>query len=226
MRSPCLSCDLKNSSKDNPVCKDCDARCEYVRFLNGATSPIFTNSTKKGATVNRLKKAELYVQEACEKHCIDLDDLKSKRSSGGLGDIRREVFHALYYEHKLTQKEIGYMFGKSANSIWAVLQKKPIKSSVSADSAITANSLTPDAGDQVSVGRIINESDQPMEDLETNKIFTIIDFKDRPDLYDHLIKTAKNNFRKPEDHILYLINKEMQGEDKYEADFKPGTESP
>jgi hypothetical protein len=31
--SPCLSCSRRNETKNNPVCRDCDKRIEYVQML-------------------------------------------------------------------------------------------------------------------------------------------------------------------------------------------------
>ncbi len=231
MRSPCLSCDLKDSSKDNPVCKDCDARCEYVRFINGATSTIYINSTSKRASVTKLKKAELYIQETCVKHFIELDDLKSSRSSGGIGDIKREVVHALYHEHKLTQKEIAYIFGKSANAIWAILQKKSTKTTDEAQASTEEIiiPLTRNSSGDLGIENVpkpdlssLSKEDTPPSD----KKVIYFSFKDYPDLHDYLIKTAKANFRKPEDHILYLINEEKQGIAEYEEVLQEDKKEP
>jgi len=147
-----------------------------------------------------LKKAELYIQQTCKEHFIELEDLKSRRSAGGLSDIKREIVHTLYHDHKLTQKEIARIFGKSEQAICVILQhktkKEPVK--VGQEGPLTRDSK----------GNLGVKVEECPGHIQKIIYFT---FKDHPELYNHLLKTARANFRKPEDHILYLINKEREG---------------
>ena len=127
LESPCLTCDLKDSSKDNSVCKDCDARCDYVRVMCGGVPSTAIKPATMRISMSDLKKAELYIQQTCKKYFVELEDLKSQRYAGGLGDIKREIINTLYHDHKLTQKEIARIFGKSENAIWVMLQNKTKK---------------------------------------------------------------------------------------------------
>lgn len=43
MKNPCLSCDLLDAKKDNPTCRDCERRVEYVRSLGGR-SPVLPDT--------------------------------------------------------------------------------------------------------------------------------------------------------------------------------------
>lgn len=222
IQSPCLSCRLKNYSKDNPTCRDCKARCDYIKIIDGATIAVSTKSIKKRASMTNLEQAELYLQAVCEKYLIKIEDLRGRQRSSGLGDIRKEVIHTLYSKYKLMQSEIGKLLTRSNQSISIMMKPKVIKSAKTVDETQTfnidleeagiAHTLPPDAGDPVSVGRTTSKPDQTVEEPEPdNKIFIIINFKDHPGIYEYLIKTAKTNFRKPKDHILYLVSEEREG---------------
>lgn len=211
MRSPCLACDLKDQSKDNPVCKECDERVQYVDLINGIERPDKAMRVKKQPSSDKLRRAELYIQSTCEKHLIDLKDLKSRKFSGNLGAVRRDIAHTLRYDFKLSMKSIGKLLNKSQQAVSVILNPKEAKPI-----------LPPGATNTHTTGR----PDQTVEESEPDKIFIIINFKDHPDIHEHLIKTAKTNFRKPEDHVLYLINKEREGSDEDKNTFCLGTESP
>gem|GEM_PF-3030603 len=180
--------------------------------------------------MDKIKPARLYIQKVCEKKFITIDDLKSQRYAGGLGDIKREVINTLYHQYKLTQKEIAHLFGKSENAIWMMLQKKskqtqpvePLKKSegghIDHEQINFAN--PPAAGELVMVGR---QSSLKKPSSDDKKLFIIVDFKNHIDLYNFLIKSAETNFRKPEDHILYLINHERAGADEDKEVLSYGT---
>lgn len=225
IQSPCLSCSLKDYSKDNPTCRDCNARCDYIKIIDGATPATHSESVKKRASSNKLKQAELYIQEACEKHFINLDDLKSQRYAGGLGDIKIEITSTLYHEYKLTMKEIAHMFGKSENAIWMTLQRKPKK-----DEKFTPETVDEAKADITALEEASSSHPKPdpspltIEDTAPPDMKVVcFSLRDHPDLYDYLVRAAKTSFRKPEDYILYLINKEREGIDEEKETLQPDT---
>jgi len=222
IESPCLSCVLKNYSKDNPTCKDCDARCDYIKIIDGASPATLVRPVIKRASTAKLKQAELYIQEYCEKHFIALEDLKSRRFSGGLSEARAVIAYKLRHEYVLSLKDIGKLLGKTQQAISVILKPKVTKSAktVSIEEGVIPLTRTP-AGDLSVKAEDCHgyTTDlppvQPIRETELDsKKFIILDFKEYQDLYNHVIKTAKANFRKPEDHILYLINKEREGPDE------------
>lgn len=48
--------------------------------------------------------------------------------------------------------------------------------------------------------------------IKQKRLSLTINFKDMPDLYNNLIKSAKLNFRTPEEHVLYCVWKQTTPE--------------
>jgi len=236
IQSPCLSCHLKNYSKDNPTCRDCNARCNYIKIIDGAAPSTSILSANEKASSTKLQRAELYIQQTCKKNFIELDDLKSQRYAGGLGAVKREIVKTLRHKYNLTLLEIGTLTGRSQQAISVMLKPKVIKPAKAVEKTQTENTVLDEAGTtHTPQPDPLNKLDRSTQEPYKKVIY--FSFEDHPTLYDHLIKTAKTNFRKPEDHILYLINKEREGSysisykqregsDEIKETFQPGTESP
>lgn len=242
MRNPCLSCPLEGYDKNTATCRDCNDRVKYVRSIGGMTHSVPIEMSKDGNgtngdqmrdTMDKLKQAEIYLQETCEKNFITIEDLKSRRFAAGLGDIKREVIRILDKEHNLSTGEIGALLGKTAEAIRVVLNPGPKKTAKSVDNTtMDQKAMSPplsrtskgDLGVKVEdcpgyvaerPDHVLTTEEMPKHTGSTkapetkNDEFIYLIFADYPDLYDPFIKIAKKNFRTPEEHLMYLVNSEV-----------------
>jgi hypothetical protein len=49
--NPCLNCTKKNHNKNNPVCRDCDQRIDYVNHLEIKLNGTFCYSESRSASI-------------------------------------------------------------------------------------------------------------------------------------------------------------------------------
>ena len=61
--NPCLNCIRRNQNKNNPICRDCDMRIEYVNYLetklNGTFSYGESGSAATAAPISFLSSLAL-----------------------------------------------------------------------------------------------------------------------------------------------------------------------
>jgi hypothetical protein len=61
--NPCLNCIRKNQNKNNPICRDCDMRIEYINCLeiklNGTFSYGESGSAATAAPISFLSSGAL-----------------------------------------------------------------------------------------------------------------------------------------------------------------------
>lgn len=192
MKSPCLSCDLKDHSKDNQVCKECDERVQYVNSIDGIELPDQDMRIRKKASLGKLKKAESYIQSVCDQYHIDLSDFKSRKFGGNLRETRRQVANTLRYDHGLSMKDIGKLLNKTQQAVSVILNPKEVKP--------TSKNLN---------NKPISNKDNKVESKASHtsnvKDYIYVCFKDRPELFKQLIESAEKNFRTPDGQALYLI---------------------
>jgi len=205
MKSPCLTCDLGDKSKDNPVCKDCELRIQYVNSIDGMELPDQDMRIRKRASSEKLKKGELFIQSICDQFHVEPSDIKSRKFGGNLREIRRQIANTLRYQYKLSMKDIGKLLNKTQQSVSKILNPEEVKPT-SKKETFTFN-IPPASSETVNVGH--HDTYNP----EDRKVI-FIDFKKvtRLDLWGKLIKAADVNFRTVEGHALYLINKGLNDE--------------
>ncbi len=214
MKSPCRECELENYSKDNPTCRDCDERVHYVRALDGFDASNQQPQSEKPfraktiISTDKLKKAELYIQQTCNKHFIDLDDLKGRRRAGNLGAVRTEIIFTLRKEFKLSMLDIGKLLGKTYQAISYVLNSKKARVQLitrDISRLIQSRDKQPKPFEGV---RVVNgEQDDPQKET---KEFIYISFEKQNGLYKSLAQAADNNFRTPEGQVLYFISEALK----------------
>ena len=76
MKSPCIGCELEAADKNNPTCRECDRRVEYVALIAGDGGSIMGETKETGAgdqiseVEGRRKVEKECIIEGCSKKAV------------------------------------------------------------------------------------------------------------------------------------------------------------
>ena len=219
-KSPCLECNLLNEDKNNPECRDCSKRIEYDRSLGPPIYPlpgIINMNGKAGLSAGNVaeknieeidkmldsresqhekdEKIENLINCICKEYYIDADYLKSGGRKGRTHEARKKIVEKLMSkEFNLTQAKIAKLLGLSNNGVYFIIKrireesKKDTISPAPAPKKITSKT-----------------------DFETsNDYMILIKFEDHQEIYEKLIAIAADQFRTPENQILFMIKERLE----------------
>lgn len=149
---------------------------------------------KRNPTCDNCQKRLEYVDgigDARASMPIEKTDLAEKRDPAMKKRFSEQDNQFLHDNYKtMTHKQLGEKLGRSTASITQRLNRLGLKKHGKHE--IGANSI----------------ENRQIENK--NRDFFILDFSDFRDLFDGLNQIAKDNFRTPENQILYLIKREIE----------------
>jgi hypothetical protein len=168
MKNPCLSCRLVRADKNNPECRECDARVAYVYSIGDMTHsmPMPTLTKEK-----KPMETQPVMEEAAEpaKKCNFCGETKPL-DGFAKNQTCRDGHEG---QCKTCKKERTKLKDK------AKAQNKDQR-------PLPADAPKPPAG-------------------RDEKRFIVVDFSSHPDLYEKIKQMAQQEFRNPEQQVLFLI---------------------
>jgi len=180
MTNPCLKCKNKDIDKNNPECKECSLRVQYVKSIGPMTC---SSAFETGFVETGLKPVS--TTKTGDKNIME--NIKEKRCPGC-----GEKFPATaeYFQANKRAKDGLQGYCKACRSIQAKESKKSRKKTA-------INSAAND--------KLFND---PIVFPPNNNI--LISFDDYPEILEKIITAAKAEFRRPEQQILFELNKAQE----------------
>ncbi|MDY6903700.1 MAG: hypothetical protein SWH61_03350 [Thermodesulfobacteriota bacterium] len=186
MKSPCHDCRLKDHAKNGPECLKCEARVEYVAWLENpdheyqpaaaaedlndfSKAELISHKVRIGA--KEVKPMETKTCSKCKMEKPVSDFSKSRNRPDGLDILCRECKSIKQKKYRERRKN------RDSGGVPDIPQVPP---------APIQNFVSQEA-----------------------RLVVPVDFSDYPDLYERLKDYAKGDFRLPEQQILYILEKEI-----------------
>ena len=113
MKSPCLSCELKDEDKNNPTCEACTKRILYDKSLGPPTASMPENVNMDGDAGTKIEiedskeqtdfdSVEEYIRYMCDDSDNLVIRLKHNKKDKYISKLRREVAFGLKEKFKIT----------------------------------------------------------------------------------------------------------------------------
>ena len=98
-KSPCIGCELEDADKNNPTCRECDRRVEYVALIEGDEGGIMgaTNIGTEGQASPLATPGRQRAEES-KKECV-IEGCKKKAHARGLCHSHYKLWREGRIEH-------------------------------------------------------------------------------------------------------------------------------
>ena len=180
MTNPCLDCKNKDKDKNNPECKECGLRVQYVNSIMHMTG-LPEPGTGEHKICPYKKTGDKKLENIKEKTC---------RQCGNQYPGTTEFFHA-----NKNNRDGLQIYCKTCRARWAKDKRKV--QTMHASSVRKPVSTTKQTGLK------------PISTKKQAENILSISFDDYPEILEKIKKTAKEEFRQPEMQILFWINKNI-----------------
>jgi len=145
-----------------------------------------------------VSETDKVVYRICEKHLVDLETLRTgnQRRHESLATVAiQEIVETLTYEMNMDTPEIARILNVSPSAVWQRLNKKAKRKKMK-------EKKKPEKPD-----RLVPK--KPADPDNDKKYLLEIDFSKHTEIYDKLIETAKDRFRKPEKQVLWTLKESL-----------------